>query len=72
MLIKKTSCISGVVRVMDLPITAHQWDRYTLGELVQVAFPHLTNEQREFILTGITPEEWDEAFPPEPEQEDNT
>ena len=70
MLIKKTSCISGIVRVMDLPITEIEWGRYTRGALIQDAFPLLTNDQREFILTGITPEEWDEAFPPE--QEDNT
>jgi len=30
--------------------------------LIQDAFPQLTNEDREFILTGITPEEWDNAF----------
>ena len=29
---------------------------------IQDAFPQLTNEDREFILTGITPEEWDKAF----------
>jgi hypothetical protein len=72
MLIKKTSCISGITREMDLPITEIEWGRYIRGALIQVAFPLLTDEQREFILTGITPEEWDEAFPPEPEQEDNT
>jgi len=26
--------------------------------LVQDVFPDLSSEQREFILTGITPEEW--------------
>jgi hypothetical protein len=24
--------------------------------------PYLTDNDREFILSGITPEEWDEAF----------
>ena len=69
MILRKTSLISGVTREMDLPITAIQWGRYTRGALVQVAFPDLTDDQREFILTGITPEEWAQAFPPEPEPE---
>ena len=30
--------------------------------LIQNAFPNLTSEQREFIKTGVTPEEWDETF----------
>ena len=30
--------------------------------LIQDAFPQLTNEDRECILTGITPEAWDNAF----------
>lgn len=32
---------------------------------VQVAFPDLDSNQREFLLTGVTKEEWDEimAFP---------
>lgn len=28
---------------------------------VQNAFPDLTTEQREFLMSGITPEEWEEA-----------
>lgn len=29
--------------------------------LVQDAFPELSEEHREFILTGITPEEWHQS-----------
>jgi hypothetical protein len=32
------------------------------GELIQDAFPGLNSDQREFIQTGITIEEWDEIF----------
>jgi hypothetical protein len=32
------------------------------GELVQNAMPHLSADEREFIMTGITPTEWDEMF----------
>ena len=34
----------------------HKWES---GAYIQDAFPSLSPEQREFIKTGITPEEWD-------------
>jgi len=30
--------------------------------LIQFALSHLTAEEREFLMTGITPDEWDEAL----------
>jgi hypothetical protein len=30
--------------------------------LIQDAFPFLSNDEREFIMTGITPDEWNEMF----------
>ncbi len=65
----KTSALSGKLNSMELPITYErllQWER--TGEPVQRAFPDLTPDQREFLLTGATPEEWDRAFPEEDEQ----
>jgi hypothetical protein len=35
------------------------------GTMVQDAFPNLTAAEREFLMTGITDEEWKKAFPPE-------
>jgi hypothetical protein len=35
------------------------------NQLVQDAFPNLTAAEREFLMTGITDEEWKKAFPPE-------
>ena len=32
------------------------------GSLIQDAFSWLTNGEREFLITGITPEEWDNLF----------
>lgn len=34
--------------------------RYCSGQLVQDAFSRLNADQREFLMTGMTPEEWDE------------
>lgn len=46
----------------DLQITNEQWEKYTKGALIQNAFPHLTDNEREFIMTGIyDDEDWDAA-----------
>ena len=34
-------------------------DNWTRGQLIQNAFPYLDSDQREMLLTGITPEMWD-------------
>ncbi len=62
MLITRYSALTGVCRTMDLPITEEQIETYQKGALLQVAFSNLTADQREFFKTGITPEEWDDAF----------
>jgi len=62
MQITRTSMLSGKKRTMDLPVTQEQLVRYYSGTLLQIAFPDLDASQREFIKTGITQDEWDEAF----------
>jgi len=69
MIITKTSMITGKVHSMDLPITQAQLDAYAGGELVQRAFPNLSAPEREFLLTGITPDEWTSTFGVEEEDE---
>lgn len=62
MIITKTSSLSGIERTMDLPITNEQLKNWEDGMLIQKAMPNLTAEQREFLITGVVQEEWDELF----------
>jgi hypothetical protein len=62
MQITRTSTLSGITRSLEIPCTEEQMAAYKNGALIQVAFPNLTADQREFILTGITGDEWDELF----------
>jgi len=72
MTITRTSQISNITRSLELDITQEQWDRYLKGnENIQQIFPNLTAGEREFILTGITDEEWDKAFPDDDNGPDN-
>jgi hypothetical protein len=62
MLVTRESIITGKVHELDLPITQAEALAYKQGKLIQDAFPNLTDAEREFIKTGITPEEWEAAF----------
>ena len=62
MLIEKQSMLTGVRRIVDMPITAEQFNNWQGGMLIQDAMPNLTAGEREFIMSGITPKEWEETF----------
>ena len=58
MQITRKSMITGIEHTLDLPVTAEQLAAYENGALLQNAFPDLDPPNREFIKTGVTPEEW--------------
>ena len=66
MLVTRKSELSGVVRTADLDVTQEQLDEMAkppqLRRLLQDIFPQLSVENREFVKTGITAEEWDALF----------
>jgi hypothetical protein len=63
MLIIRTSQLTGITRQLDLPVSAHQLADWTNGTNIQDAMPELSAAQREFIMTGITAEEWEALVP---------
>lgn len=67
MIIVRTSPISGNTNYKDIDITDEEYLRYINGEHIQRAFPNLSAGDREYILSGITNEEWNMLFPPEEE-----
>ena len=62
MLVVRKSDLTGKVHSMELDISPCQMAAYNQGALIQNAFPHLSADQREFFMTGITPEEWEATF----------
>lgn len=67
--ITRTSRLTGITRTMDLPITEEQYARWEDGTVIQLAMPHLSPDEREFIMTGITGDEWDAKFKYEEEEQ---
>ncbi len=67
MQITRKSQLTGITHTREIDVTQFQLDKWKAGVLIQYAMPNLSAEDREFILTGITPEEWDECFKGEEE-----
>ena len=62
MLVHNRSQISGDINTMDLNVTSEQITMWQEGGLIQHVMPHLSPEEREFLMTGITPAEWSEEI----------
>lgn len=45
------------------------WYLWMNGAFIQRAFPFLNADEREFLMTGITSEEWDKLFPEDDDDE---
>ena len=65
-LIENISQITGHLSKMFLGINfdafMDAYDIWKQGEMIQWAFPELSADEREFVKTGITPQEWDAMF----------
>jgi hypothetical protein len=67
MKIKKISPFDGTLNELEIPLEGHEamYARWLSGEgHIQNMLPHLTPAQREFLMTGITQEQWDDTFKP--------
>lgn len=62
MKITRVSPFSNKKTTLELDVTARQIASWEKGELIQDAMPNLTVGEREFIKTGVTPDEWDDIF----------
>ena len=66
MLITRTSPISGATHTREVPCTPEQLATWESGVLIQNAMPDVEAPLREFIKSGITPQEWLETLGPSP------
>ena len=66
MLITRTSPISGETHTREVPCTQEQLAAWEAGTLIQNAMPDVPAPLREYVKSGITPQEWVETFGPPP------
>ena len=62
MKITKTSLYTGKQHTKELDVTEEQIRRWRSGALIQDVMPHLSPDDREFLISGCTPEEFAAAF----------
>lgn len=60
--ITRRSPLSGTVNTLPVDITADQLKAYWMGTSLKVCAPQLEAPEREFVMTGITPSEYDSVF----------
>lgn len=61
--VTRKSPLSGKTRTIDIPgLTQEMLDLWKAGELIQKAMPNVSRDLREFIMTGVIKEEWEETF----------
>ena len=56
----RKSLLSGITRTRNIAITTDQHSDWEKGELLQNVVPDLSIGDREFLISGITEDEWDQ------------
>lgn len=59
MIVRRPNMFTGKVRELELNVTQEQVNRWQNGELIQNVFPDLSADEREFLISGMLPEEWE-------------
>jgi len=62
MIFSRKSPFTGKVNAMDLPVTIEQVQKWENGELIQNAMPNLSADEREFLISGYTADDWSKMF----------
>lgn len=66
MIVTRMSRFTGKLNQMDIDMDPAAFEAalksWETGTLIQDAFPDLNGDEREFMMTGSTPEEWQEVF----------
>ena len=67
--ITRKSTLTGVEHTMSIDVTNEQLSAWNGGELIQNVMPNITADEREFLMTGITDDEWTSMWSPDPDDE---
>ena len=64
MTISKQSPLTGKRNTRTINCTPQQYRAWQQGQLIQEAMPQVSADDREFLITGYTPEDWNKLFAP--------
>ncbi len=63
MKITRRNPLTGLILTKNISVTESQIRAWEQGGLIQDVMPELSADDREFIISGCTPEEFDKLFP---------
>lgn len=63
MIILRKSPVTGKMNKREIEITEEQYHSWENGELIQDVMPNLSDDDREFIISGCTPEDFASIWP---------
>jgi hypothetical protein len=43
---------------MDIDVEPHEYQAWVSGQMIQNCMPHLSVSDREFLISGVTDDEW--------------
>ncbi len=58
----RKSPFSGIINTMPIVLDFDDYEAWMNGALIQNVLGYLLPDEREFLMTGITPAEWEETF----------
>jgi len=62
MQVTKQSVLTGKTHTLEIDISEAQHKRWKGGEMIQDVCPHLSADDREYLISGATAEEWTQFF----------
>lgn len=56
------STLTRKIHTLEIDISPEQWKAWKAGAMIQDVCPHLSADDREFLISGATKEEWETYF----------
>jgi hypothetical protein len=66
-LILTASCVA-CEKGREMIVKTSHYNDWLKGAMAQHAFPYLSDEHREMLISGMCPDCWNETFPPEQDE----
>ncbi len=60
--VKYSKVCSVTDKLYEVSIPLHKYQDIRSGNLIQNVLPNMNPDQREFLISGITPAEWEDIF----------
>tara|TARA_Y100001972_G_C7591339_1_gene296390 strand:- start:712 stop:930 length:219 start_codon:yes stop_codon:yes gene_type:complete len=62
--IEKQSPLTGKINIMEIEMNPEDYVRWQNTAVnIQDALPYLSVDEREFLISGVSPDDWEQMYP---------